>query len=231
MPNKLTSLLIAVCLLLSASLFSLQRTYVYPLTPIKFAPMPQYAMMDMVMACSGARRLGAALAWVQFLQYYGTRENEADKYKDFLQYCWRIVYFDPFASYAYLTGSAGLAWNLGRPEEALQLLEYGIKVTDEYGAGMTSDARQPFWQYHLYISAIIYKQKGDFSNMIQMLMTAARQPNCPNMLKAVLANVLESTGDYKGSVKLWLEIYASKDPMYFQKAEEKIVQLRSLAGM
>jgi hypothetical protein len=231
MPNKLVVTLTVVCVLLSASIFTLRREFVYPLTPLRFAPMPQYAMMDMALGCGGLRRLGAGLAWVQLLQYYGNSDNGTDKYKDFLQYCWRIVYFDPFASYAYLTGSAGLAWNMARPEEALSLLEYGIRVTDEYGVNMTSDFRQPFWQYHLYVSAIVYKQKGDFSNMIQMLVKAAQQPNCPNMLKAVLANVLESIQDYKGSLRLWFEIYSSNDPMYTKKAEEKIMMLRGLVGI
>jgi hypothetical protein len=230
MPNKLAGIFIAVCLLLGASLFALQKTFSYPLTPIRFAPLTEFAMTDMVMASAGMRRLGAGLAWVQLLQYYGTPENGADKYKDFLQYCWRIVYFDPFASYAYLTGSAGLAWNMNRPQEALQLLEYGIKVTDEYGVGMTSDARQPFWQYHLYVSAIIYKQKGDFSKMLAMLVKATQQPNCPNMLKAVLANIMEESKNYQEALKLWFEIYASKDPMYFTHAEEKIIKLRRLIG-
>jgi tetratricopeptide (TPR) repeat protein len=209
-------------------MLALNKTFSYPLTPLRFTPMPQYAMTDITMACAGVRRLGAGLAWVQLLQYYGDSDNGPSRYKDFLQYCWRIFYFDPFASYAYLTGSAGLAFNMGRPEEALQLLEYGIKVTDEYGANMTSDPRQSFWQYHLYISAIIYKQKGDFGNMITMLVKAAQQPNCPNMLKAVLANILESTNDYRGALRLWYEVYSTRDPMYLERSEQKIIELRKL---
>jgi len=227
MTKKLAGVLLAVTILLSASVLALRQTFAYPLTPMRFVILPQYAMVDMACTVLGVRRVGADLAWIQLLQYYGNSENDMGQYKDFLQYCWRVVYFDPFASYAYLTGSAGLAWNMNRPEEALQLLQYGIKVTDEYGANMTSDARQPFWQYHLYISAIIYKQKGDFGNMIQMLVKAAQQPNCPNMLKAVLANILESIKDYQGALHLWYEVYATRDPMYLERSEQKIIQLRN----
>ena len=230
MISRLSCMLIAVFLLLSASVLSLRRTFSYPLTPLRLVSLNEYAMLDMAMVTAGVRSLGADLAWIQLLQYYGDPANEAGNYKDFLQYCWRVVYFDPFASYAYLTGSAGLAWNMKRPEEALQLLQYGINVTDEYGANMTSDARQPFWQYHLYMSAIIYKQTGDFSKMIQMLVRATEQPNCPNMVKAVLANILEESKDYRGAIRLWFEVYATKDPMYLSRAEEKIVALRKLLG-
>ena len=152
-------------------------------------------------------------------------------YQDLYSYCLRVTELDPFFSYAYLYGAGSLAWNLNRPDEAIKLLENGISSVEKYSPDITKDAHQPFWQYHLYLSAIIYSKSGQFDEMITLLETAVRQPQCPNMVKAILANIYQKNGKSERSMKLWLEIYDSKDPTYIDKSLGKISELQSILGL
>jgi len=84
-------------------------------------------------------------------------------YPDLYQNCLRVAELDPFFSYVYLYGAGALAWNLNRPDEAIKLLEAGISSIEKFNPNITKDVHHPFWQYHLYLSAIIYKKSGKYS--------------------------------------------------------------------
>ena len=118
-----------------------------------------------------------------------------------------------------------------RTDEATELLNYGIKVLNTYKGSYKKDVNQPLWRLHLYISAIVYRKEGDFPNMIKTLETASKQENCPNMVKAILANIYQKNGKLIESLKLWLEIYDSKDPTYSIRSNEKIAELKNLTGL
>ena len=149
-------------------------------------------------------------------------------YSELYSYCLRVTNLDPFFSYAYLYGAGALAWNLNRPDEAAKLLEAGISSMEKFSPEITKDIHQPFWQYHLYLSAIIYSNSGQFTEMTALLETAVKQPECPNMVKAILANIYQKNGQPQKALKLWLEIYDSKDPTYTDKALSKISELKSI---
>ncbi len=151
-------------------------------------------------------------------------------YKGVYSYCQRVTELDPFFSYAYLYGAGALAWNLNRPDEAMKLLESGISSVEKFSPDITRDVHKPFWQYHLYISAIIYSKSGKFNEMTVLLETAVKQPQCPNMVKAILANIYQKNGNPVRSLKLWLEIYDSKDPTYINKSLSKILELRAIVA-
>lgn len=148
------------------------------------------------------------------------------KYPALLSYCYRIVALDPFYTYAYLYGGGTLAWNLNRPDEALELLRHGITVMERYHHDLTRDVHQPYWQLNLYVSAIIYRTSGDHAAMVRLLETAVRQPQAPNMVKAILANIYQKQNNHPAAARLWLEIYDSKDPSYRATAEKKLAELQ-----
>ncbi|MHB9156031.1 MAG: tetratricopeptide repeat protein [Endomicrobiales bacterium] len=152
---------------------------------------------------------------------------EGGVYPDFLSYCRRVTGLDPFFSYAYLYGAGTLAWNLNRPEEAMSLLKQGILTMEKYRQNSTQDIHQPFWQYHLYLSAILYRQSGEDEKMTALLEAAVKQPQCPNMVKAILANIYQKADKAPGALNLWLEIYDSGDPSYREKAVQKIDELKT----
>lgn len=151
---------------------------------------------------------------------------EGGVYPDFLAHCYRVVGLDPFFSYAYLYGGGALAWNLDRPEEALALLRHGLDVMERYQPSITRDAHQPYWQFQLYISAIVYRKMGQESEMISLLETAVHQPGCPNMIRAILANIYQKQGNLSRALALWLAVYDTGDPTYQARAAAKIDELR-----
>jgi tetratricopeptide (TPR) repeat protein len=266
-------LLIIAALLLGGmlSVVLIAGTFRYPLPPAQTPAVARYALFDMAALLAGARRLGADIAWIQMLQYYGTPEKPVDKdaefrlswdmtrylfgspvekevcreagcmdkthyhpeieggvYPELLAYCDRVVSLDPFFDHVYLYGAGALAWNLNRPQEALDLLARGIRTMERYRANMTSDVHQPFWQLHLYASAIVYRQSGQFDRMIAQLEVAVRQPDCPAMVKAILANIYQKEGKYAPALALWISVYDSGDPSYRARALEKVAELKSL---
>jgi len=145
--------------------------------------------------------------------------------------CLRVARLDPFFSHVYLYGAGALAWNQNRPDEAIKLLEDGISSIEKYSPSISKDIHQPFWQYHLYLSAIIYSKSGKYNEMTALLETAVRQPECPNMVKAILANIYQKNGKPRDALRLWIEIYDSKDPTYLNRSLSKISELRALAGL
>jgi tetratricopeptide (TPR) repeat protein len=142
----------------------------------------------------------------------------------------RIVGLDPFFTYAYLYGAGALAWNENRPDEAIKLLEDGIKSMELYRNNITSDFHSPYWQFHLYMGAIIYSKEGRFEDMISDLERAVTQQNCPNLVRAVLASIYEQRKQYAGALGLWTKIYETGDPMYQDKSSRKIIELTARLG-
>jgi hypothetical protein len=151
---------------------------------------------------------------------------EGGTYAALSSYCSRVAELDPYFSYAYLYGAGALAWNLNRPVEAVALLQKGIAAMEQTRPAITSDPGQPFWQLHLYMSAIIYRQTGETEKMTGLLETAAAQPGAPNMIKSILASIYHKNGKYMPALKLWLEIYESNDATYHRRAEEQILELK-----
>ena len=256
----------AISILITAGNLVFSKTFQYPLGPAKLSAVADYAVLDLSSVLAGVRRLGADIAWIQLLQYYGSPEKPLDKeteykisldmtkhifgiklkeekggkhheeehyhpqiegghYPDLLKYCYRIVDLDPYFSYVYLYGSGALAWNLNRGDEALELLSRGIENMERYRANITQDLHQPFWQFNLYVSAILYRNGGESEKMISLLDTAACQPEAPNLVKVILANIYQSSKKYRSALDLWKEVRDSRDPGYYSKSKEKIKEL------
>jgi hypothetical protein len=266
-------LFIVVLLILSS--IALTGAFVYPYGRVKPSPVPKYTVMDLTGVMAGLRRLGADIAWVQLLQYYGTQETPLDKdteyqvsvdmvkhllgkndfekelcldnnctnknhyhpnleggvYPELYRYCQRVIQLDPFFNFAYLYGAATLGWNLNRPDEALELLKTGIANMESYRSDITKDVHQPYWQLHLYLGALSYAKTGEFDKMRGLLETAAVQPECPNMVKVLLANIYQKEAKFMPSLKLWLEVYDSGDLSYRQRSSEKINELGKLVNL
>ena len=171
----------------------------------------------------------------------GTEESETTKkhvdienenmFKELFMYNYRVVLLDPFFSYAYLYGAGALAWNQDRPQEAINLLNYGISMMEKYQKNITKDTHQPYWQLNLYLGAILYRKEGNFDKMKESLEVAVNQENCPNMVKTILANIYNKDKQYAKALKLWLEIYDTKDASYQKKSIEEINRLKKLLSI
>lgn len=191
----------------------------------------QAGFRDLAGVAAGMRRLTADVAWISVLQYYGAREEHsegdahADEPHDFAGGSYpalgpmtlRVTRLDPSFHYAYLYGAGALAFNLDRPDEALAILEEAIRYNPTY------------WKFRLYVGAIAYKQRGQNEQMIALLEDAIRFPDCPTMVKSILANIYEERGNPARSLQIWLDIFENPrgDSWYRDKAEAKIAELRA----
>lgn len=186
----------------------------------------------------GMRRLAADVAWVSVLQYYGTHEQDAKedhddghthghgpydggRYFALKKMVLRVMRLDPSMQYATLYGAGALAFNLDRPQEALELLEEGIRNSPTY------------WRYRLYVGAILFKQKGQFDEMINLLEDAITYPDCPTMVKSILAGIYKDRKDYARALRVWLDVLENPrtDVWYRSQAEKQIQELRVKLGI
>ena len=112
-----------------------------------------------------------------------------------------------------------LAWFHGieRPDEAADLLNEGMRRTPE----------QPL--YALYLAAIAYKKQGNTERMIALLESSFDLPDTPATMKAILANLRQSRGEYRQALALWERIRDSeRDQSEHARAKVKIAKLRVL---
>ena len=174
----------------------------------------------------GMRRLTADIAWISVLQYYGMHEmahtgSGMGDYPALKKMVLRVVRLDPSFHFAYLYGAGSLAFNLNRPQEALELLEEAVHYNPT------------FWKFRLYIGAIVYKQKGKFDDMIRLLEDAIRYPDCPVLVKSVLGNIYKERENYKRSLEIWLDIAETPnlDSWYQEQAASHIAFLREKLGL
>ncbi|MDI6757257.1 MAG: hypothetical protein QME32_04465, partial [Endomicrobiia bacterium] len=96
--------------------------------------------------------------------------DKSRRHKDIYDMTLRVVRLDPHFKYAYLFSGGALAWNYGRTDEALAILREGIQNNPDY------------WQFHLYISAILYKQDLKNDEMLSLLEMAIKEKDAPNMV-------------------------------------------------
>ncbi len=176
----------------------------------------------------GARRLGADLAYIQFLQYYGLRKKEHDHeehghakrgpgiidefvggvYPLLLEKARRTLRLDPFFNGAILEAAGALAFNQWRPDEALALLEEAIRRDPHY------------YRYHLYASAILYKNENQDSKLIDTLKEAIKYPDCPPIFQGILGNLLRKYGAYADAAKVYLHMMETS-PYDYQRHDAR----------
>lgn len=227
-------------LILTQNILQSTTFFKFPgLTDLVLSRSSRNDLIDLGGIVAGTRRIAADIAWIQLLQYYGTPEITEEHlktctksthdecgleygkghYSDFLKLTLRIVRLDPTFYYTYLYSAGALAWNLERIDEALQVLKEGMKHNPKY------------WKFRLYLAGITYKQLNQYKEMVKMLEEAITYTDCPNMIKSILANIYELERRYYDALKLWINIYDSKDITYRLRSKEKIELLRKKVGL
>ncbi len=215
-------------------------------------PLEKYFVVDSVGFILGLRKFVSDIAWIQLLQYYGGSAPEEHccfegicftedvchaedyfehitkiqpgKYKRFIDYCRRVVILDPLYSYVYFYGVGSLAWNLERPDEALELVDIGLRNLEF----QKEDANSDYWELVKYQQAIYYKLGGKYLEMIDKLKEIVDAGKAPNMVKAILANLYKKYGRYEEALLIWEELLLSGDPEYVERAKKQILQLKKL---
>ena len=197
------------------------------LPPAGGPPVPQYAVQDMAAVLSGARRVGADVAFIQLLQYYGSGEEDKplpDKgvadpktlwLPRFLPLSVRAAALNPFFHSAVLFSAGALGFVLDRPEEALSLLE------------RATAADPTFWRYRLYAGAIAYQKNENPDKVILFLEEALKYSDCPSMLQNILANLHKKRGEYARAAEIFqFTVQTSRDPEAVNTARTQLKRLR-----
>ena len=185
----------------------------------------------------GMRRLAADLGFVRLLVYYGGDEDATGSYEEafetghhhaegmdfgsgrylqMLPRARRILAIDPYWSYPVVYGASALAFNLQRPQEALDLL-------DEALAFSPRDK-----QFLSMLAAVGFHKKGDLAEALDRLMPAVDDPGSPTMLKNMAAYMSERAGRRDTAVRLYREILESRDASYNDNARRGLQRLGAL---
>ncbi len=203
------------------------QSFYWPMPPISSVPLSaRDATQNIFLASLGMRRLAADLAFIRLLMYYGTPESGEDghghshetpfgagHYPELLERSLRILDLDPYFSYAALYGAGALAFNLGRPQEAVRVLQY-------------ASARNPKeWKYRAYLAAIGFQHKGDALSILRELSPVVDDPDCPTMIKNLVAFLNLRAGRRGEARRIYRSMLESRDPAYQEVARRALEKL------
>lgn len=182
-----------------------------------------FTFRDSVLAASGLRAAAADLAWIQLLQYMAGNlpeivDRPGRRHDRVLSLSRRIMRLDPHFHRGALYGASVLGWfeEVDRPEEAVELLEEGIRRSPE----------EPL--YKLYLAALAFKREGDDARMVGLLEASFDDPRTPTTMRAILANLYARKGDDAKSLETWRRILANPlDSGEHGRARERIAKLRA----
>lgn len=176
----------------------------------------------------GMRRLAADLDFVRLLMYYGAAEDGGEAaheehegrehgsggtYPELAPRAIRILDLDPWFSYAAQYAAAALAFNLDKTDDALAVLRH-------------ASARDPKnWQYRSTVAAIGFRRDGDLAKVRSELLPVVRDPDCPTMLKHIVAYLERRLGHREEAIHLYREILGSRDKGYHGMAERALMEL------
>jgi hypothetical protein len=219
---KSAAIFIALLAVLVVSQIQMRRLYAPPFPPLNQLIASKYTFQDAAFVATGFRRLGADVAWIQLLQNmgnFGAAKEFGEDYPQLKADTLRITRIDPYFRKAYLFGAATLAWirPINRPAEALEVLQEGIHYNPQY------------WQFRMYVAGIGYKVSNQFDKMVGMLEDAVQQPDCPTMVKSILANAYKQQGHYADAINVWRIVLADpKGRDYYDRARHEIPILQDL---
>ena len=173
---------------------------------------------------SGLRAALCRFEWMRALAYYGTREeNQSDfdfhngfgRYPRFLARCQRVTQFDPRFADVYVVGAEVLGWNLQRSAEAVELLNQGLRH------------RPQDWRLPLYMVALKYERGERLNIPLDLLERHIAEPDCPNLLRALLANLYHRQNRYPEAAAIWRLVAQAGNPQDRQRALTEIAECAS----
>lgn len=177
----------------------------------------------------GMRRLAAELALVRGLVYFGTHIDdleghgpgdghdhgaEGEKgYDELLPRFRRILALDPYWKHPVLWGAGALAFTLDRPDEALLLLDEGLRAHPHEPKLLAT------------VAAVSFQKRGDLASALERLMPVVDSGEAPTMLKNMAAYMNERVGRPDVAVRLYREILLSRDASYNDNAKRGLLRL------
>lgn len=185
---------------------------------------PDTAVQSATLLGLGMQRLAADIEFIDLLVYYGTPENGpaggrsfatgAGDYPELGPRGRRIAELDPTFDFAVEYAAGALAFNVGRPDEALALLRFALR-------GDPGNSR-----YQQYLGAVAFAQNGDIRSVVDVLGPLTQQPDCPAMIKSMVAFMELRLGERDKAVSLLRDLAEhSLDPGYKAIARTQLERL------
>jgi tetratricopeptide (TPR) repeat protein len=171
----------------------------------------------------GFDSLAADIYWIRAVQHYGrTRLSEAQpKHYELLYPLLDITTtLDPKFNIAYRFGAILLSEDApngpGRPDEAIALLEKGIRASPER------------WEYYLDAGFVHYWWRRDARSAADWFLRGSALPGAPNWLHPLAASVLAEGGQRESARRLWTELSRTAEHDWLrQTAERRLLQLEA----
>ncbi|HEY1801160.1 MAG TPA: tetratricopeptide repeat protein [Terriglobales bacterium] len=193
-----TSVLLLLCL--AGSVFMLRRVERIrssaTLREVLFISSPQAAKRLSL----GYDGLMADIYWTRAVQYFGNHHAQgAEEYKLLAPLLGITTALDPHLTVAYEFGSTFLSTSppngAGMPQEAVKLVEYGIKNNPD--------------DWHLYynLGFIYYLELKDYKNAADAFRRGSQLPHTHPWLKILAARMSEHAGDLETARMMWSAAY------------------------
>jgi len=175
----------------------------------------------------GFNTLWADIYWIRTIQFFGDTRRSADPKKNYdLLYPLLDVTtgLDPHFYIAYRLGaillSEGYPSGAGKPEEALALLQKGMREMPDK------------WQYLHDAGFVNYWWRRDYQAAAQWLLKAERMPGAPKWLAPVAASMLAEGGSSESARALWTEMAANAEHEWLRQAARRgLMQLEAEAHL
>ncbi len=106
---------------------------------------------------------------------------------------------------------------MNRLDEAEELLKEGIQ------------AHPKEWRLQQFLAGLAYQKNHDINKLAEFLEAFVYEPDCPNMLRSILANIYKKEKRYRDAIRVWLIVYDTQDPIYLERATSQIREMTPLA--
>ncbi|MBI4051638.1 MAG: hypothetical protein HY400_03955, partial [Elusimicrobia bacterium] len=187
---------------------------------------PSEAVQDMIFLSLGMRRLASDIGFIRLMEYYGTPEESSEghshatgygsgSYPEIYPRALHILSLDPYYRRVCLYAAGALAFNLDRSEEAIKILQYAMRWDPQE------------LNYKSYLAAIGYQKAKDPVKVAEFLTPVALSPECPSMIKQLVAFLNKKAGRLQEALKIYEDILlTTQDSGYQNQAAQQIKYLR-----
>jgi tetratricopeptide (TPR) repeat protein len=174
------------------------------------APPARLSPFSLTGALSGMRTVAADWIYIDMLQYYGDRAMRSDNVYGKLRGMFEeILWLDPYYRFAVLYGASILGWNVGRIDEALDLLEKAAVLDPG------------FHRYRLYIAGLTFHKAKDKARAQRLLEAMVMEPGRPEILVRTLGQLYDKNRDWAQVRRYYRWVKSvSTDPRTLQQARE-----------
>jgi hypothetical protein len=179
-----------------------QLTLDIQLYPLRSAPPERdYVLPGAVLRSLslGQNGLLANVYWTRAVQYFGRqRLSHSSDFSMLLPYVDTAVDLDPQLVVAYYTGAFFLSTpqprGAGRPDQAVELLERGIRANPDY------------WRMWHYLGFTYYWELGEYEKAAAAYLEGAKHPGARSWMKVMAAAITSKGGSRETSRFMWTEI-------------------------